>query len=169
MRNKQFASWVEPIARRDRKARAAFIEVARAVPSGAWLRRSPVEGWAYKDVLAHVAGDTGKWFSHIFRSVLDGEALDPERAGPRADIDALNGRDVYERRSRAVAELVAEIESDGEEHQKQLSRLDDEQSEFKLAAYSMSLREFLTTNPAGNRAGHDDEHGAQLRSALEGT
>ena len=117
MPGREFPSWVEPIARRDREARVELLEVARSVPCDAWLRPSPLEGWTCKDLLAHLAGDTGKWFAYILRSVLDGNPLEPKRVGPDADVDALNGRDVDERRGCYVTELIAEIESDGEKHQ----------------------------------------------------
>jgi len=167
MPDREFAPWVEPIARRDSGARAALLEFARSAPEDLWRRPSPLDGWACKDLLAHLAGDTGKWFAHILSSVLDGSPLDPKRAGPPADVDALNGSDVDGRRDRSIAELIAEIESDGEEHLDLLSRLTEDHRDYRLALYATTLADFLGGNPAGNRGGHDSEHLAQLRDALE--
>ena len=161
------APWVEPIARRDREGRAELLEFARSVPPDAWDRASPVEGWTYRDVLAHLASDTDKWFAYILGTVLDGGRLDPARVGPDVDVDAVNARGVEERRRRSVAELIAEIEADGEEHDELLSRLTDDHRDTRQAEYPISFGEFLSDNPAGSRGDHDREHLAQLRTALE--
>ena len=167
MVKRSFVSWVEPLARRDREGRAAFLDFARSLPDEAWRRPSPVEGWTYRDVLAHIAGDTNKWFSHMLHAALDGQQLDTTRVGPGVDVDALNDCDVKERIGRSIAELIAEIEADGEEHEDLLSRLTDDHKEFRLAAYLLSLGELLGGNAAGNHGAHDREHLAQLRTALE--
>lgn len=162
-----FAAWVEPIERRDREGRAELLELARSLPAEAWDRASPVEGWTYRDVLAHLASDTGKWFAYILHTVISGERLDPTRVGPGLDIDPINARGVAERRSRSIAELIAEIEADGDEHQELLSRLKDSHRDTPQAGYRLNFGEFLSENPAGNRGDHDREHVAQLRTALE--
>ena len=162
-----FAQWVEPIARRDREGRAELLEFARSVPAEAWDRTSPVEGWTYRDVLAHIASDSGKWFAYILRTVLNGERLDPTRVGPGVDVDAVNARGVAERRGRSIAELIAAIEADGADHQELLARLTNEDRDTRQAGYPTSFAEFLSENPAGSRGGHDREHLAQLRTALE--
>jgi uncharacterized protein (TIGR03083 family) len=167
MTTRTFAPWVEPIARRDREGRAELLEFARSVPPDAWDRASPVEGWTYRDVLAHLASDTGKWFAHILRTVLSGKRLDPTRVGPGVDLDPINARGVAERRGRSIAELIAEIEADGEEHQELLSRLTGDHRDTRQAENPISFGEFLSDNPAGSRGGHDREHLAQLRTALE--
>ena len=162
-----FAQWVEPIARRDREGRAELLAFARSVPPEAWDRASPVEGWTCRDVLAHLASDTGKWFAYILRTVISGERLDPTRVGPGVDLDPINARGVAERRGHSIAELIAEIEADGEEHQELLSRLTDDHRDSPQAGYRTSFGQFLSDNPAGSRGGHDREHLAQLRTALE--
>ena len=162
-----FAPWVEPIARRDREGRAELLEFARSLPPDAWDRASPVDGWTYRDVLAHLASDTGKWFAHILRAVIGGERLDPARVGPGVDLDPINARGVAERRARSITELIAEIEADGAEHQELLARLTDDHRDTRQAGYPASFAEFLSDNPAGSRGGHDREHLAQLRTALE--
>ena len=169
MTERTYAMWVEPIAERDRSGRTELIAYARAVPTDAWETPSEVPGWTCKDVLAHIAGDTGKWFSHMLHAALDGEQFDPKRAGPGVDMDAINARDVEERRDRTAAQLIAEIEADGEGHDELLSRLTDEHQDFRLADYMMTFGELLSGNPAGNHGGHDLEHLEQLRQALEVT
>jgi hypothetical protein len=167
MTARTFAPWVDPIARRDREGRAELLAFARSVLAEAWCRPSPIEGWSCQDLLAHLAGDTGKWFSHMLRTAIGGQQLDPARVGPGVDIDAINARDVAERRGRSAAELIAEIEADGEEHDELLSRLTDDHEELRQATYLLTLGELLGGNPAGNHGGHDREHLAQLRTALE--
>ena len=167
MVGREFVSWVEPIALRDREGRIALMEFAKSIPADQWHRPSPIEGWTCQDVLAHIAGDTGKWFSHMLHAALDGQQLDPSRVGPGVDVDALNKRDVAERWDRSISELIAEIESDGEEHEELLSRLTDDHEEFRLAAYVLNLGELLGGNAAGNHGAHDREHLAQLLAAME--
>ncbi len=169
MAERTYASWVEPIARRDREGRAALLGYVRSAPADSWEQPSPVDGWSCRDVLAHIAGDTGKWFSHMLHAALDGQQPGPTRVGPDVDFDAINRRDVEERRDLSLAELIAEIEADGEEHEELLSRLTDDHKEFRLAEYMLSLGELLGGNAAGNHGGHDREHLAQLREALEVT
>jgi hypothetical protein len=158
---------VEPIAQRDREGRAALLDFARSAPAELWAQPSDVPGWRCKDVLAHIAGDTGKWFSHMLHAALDGQQLDPKRVGPGVDVDAINNRDVEERRDRTVAELVAEIQADGEEHDELLSRLTDDHQNFRQNEYLLTLGELLGRNPSGNHGGHDREHLEQLRAALQ--
>jgi hypothetical protein len=156
------------MAQRDRDGRAQFLDFARSAPDELWSRPvATMPGWTCKDVLAHIAGDTGKWFSHMLHAALDGQQLDPGRVGPGVDVDAINNRDVEERRGRSVADLIAEIEADGAEHDELLSRLTDEHRNFRQEEYHLSLGELLGRNPSGNHGGHDLEHLSQLRSALE--
>ena len=167
MTDREFVSWVQPIARRDREGRAELLEFAMSVPADAWSRPSPVDGWTCQDVLAHIAGDTGKWFSHMLHAVLDGLQFDPMRVGPGVDMDSINKRDVEERSGRSVVELIAEIRTDGEEHNLLLSRLTDDHLEFRLAEYMLSLGELLGGKAAGDHGAHDREHLAQLRTGLK--
>ena len=164
-----FAQWVEPIARRDREGREALLHFTRAVPDDAWSIQSPLDGWACKDVLAHLAGDTGKWFENILLSVLRSQPLDAERFGPQADPDLLNAPDIEARRNHTVSELIAEIELDGRKHEEKLSSLTDDHEHHLLAHYSYSLGEFLRNREAGNRGGHDREHLAHIQAAVMGT
>ena len=53
--SRALTSWVEPIAARESESAALFVEVARSIPADLWARPSPLEGWTYKDLLAHLA------------------------------------------------------------------------------------------------------------------
>ena len=169
MSHSGFAPWVEPIAQRDREAREELLRFARSIPDEPWSLQSPLDGWTCRDVLAHLAGDTGKWFENILYSVLRDEPLDATRFGPEADINLLNTLDIVTRRSHTVLELLAEIESDTRKHEEMLSSLTDDHEHQLLAPYSISLGEFLTSREAGNRGGHDREHLAHIQAALAGT
>lgn len=162
-----FAAWVEPIARRDRDARAELIEFARRLPLGASDGPSPLDGWTSGDLLAHLADDTGKWFAHILQGIVDEKPIDVERVGPRANINAINAHDVEERRGRSVADLVAEVELDGRLHEDLLAQLTAGHENTRLPGYEVTLGDFLRDKPSGNRGQHDREHLSQLRAAQE--
>ncbi len=169
MSQTRFAPWVKPIARRDREGREELIRFARSLSKESWLLPSPLEGWTCRDVLAHLAGDTGKWFERFLQSVLRDQRLDAERFGPQRDPDELNAMDIDARRNHTVRELIAEIESDGRKHEEMLSSLTDDHEHHLLAHYSYSLGEFLRNREAGNRGGHDREHLAHIQAAVMGT
>ncbi len=168
MSQAKFAPWVEPIARRDREGREEVIRFARSLSPESWLLPSPLEGWTCKDVLAHLAGDTGEWFENFLQSVLRDQPLDAERFGPQRSPDVLNAVDIDARRNHTVPELIAEIESDGRKHEEMLSSLTDDHEHHLLAHYSYSLGEFLSSRDAGNRGGHDRDHMAHIQAALMG-
>ena len=169
MNQTRFAPWVEPIARRDREGREELIRFARSLSGESWLLPSPLEGWTCRDVLAHLAGDTGKWFENILQSVLLDQPLDAARFGPQADPDVLNAPDIDARRNNTIQELIAEIESYGRTHEEMLSSLTDDHEHHLLAHYSYNLGEFLRSRDAGNRGGHDRQHMADIQAALIGT
>src|SRR3990172_8160338 len=49
-----FATWVEPYAAQLRENREQVIAFACSLPAEAWDRPSPLPGWTYKDLLAHI-------------------------------------------------------------------------------------------------------------------
>jgi uncharacterized protein (TIGR03083 family) len=159
-----FARWVEPMALQLRDGRRQIVEVAQAIPPDAWGQSSPVEGWTYKDVVSHLAA--GDVFCQIvLTAVASGGELDLRPAS--AEREARTARIVEERRSRTVDELIAEVESEGQETQELLARLtgSDEVVEVytsRSTGAPMSLAEFLRVFPM-----HDREHLAHLRSARE--
>ena len=160
--NRTFAAWVEPLAEAPRKSRGEVIAFARSLSPDAWGESSPLDGWAYKDLLAHLAGDTGKLIQGVLRSVIAAEPLD------RAILngaDETNKRDVAERRGRSVEELIAEIEADGETLDELFSQLTEEQRDLRQDGFPMSLGEALSNDPGG----HFRAHLGQLQAALEGS
>ena len=156
-----FATWVEPVAERSAASRAELLAYARGVPVQAWDTPSPNPGWSCKDLLAHVAGDKG--YLMILRAAVERTRLDPAQFTPEEG-ERANARDVAERQGRTVADLITEIESDGETRLDLLSRLTDADRDLRQKEFPLSLGGVFETEPGG----HDREHLAQLRTALEG-
>lgn len=160
MTDRTFATWVEPLAEAPRRSRGEVVSFARSLPPDAWGESSPLDGWTYKDILAHLAGDTGKLLPGVLRSVISAEPLDPAIL---TGTEEINERDVAARRGRSVEELIAEIEADGETLDELFSQLTEEQEDLRQDGFPMSLGEALSNDPGG----HFREHFAQLRAALE--
>ena len=163
MSERTFAAWVEPVAEAPRKSRGEVVAFARSLSPDAWSESSPLDGWTYKDLLAHLAGGSGKLFHGILRSVIAAEPLDPAILSAGDDIDEINEREVVKRRDWSVEELIAEIEADTETFDELLSQLTEEQKDLRQDGFPMSLGEALSNDPGG----HFREHLAQLRTARE--
>ena len=103
MTDRTYCGWVEPIAAQDRAVREELLEFVRTIPAGDWSRPSGLEDWTLKDLLAHLAGGTGKNFQTILEAVVKQEPLDP---AVLADPDERNRADVEERKGHTVAELI---------------------------------------------------------------
>jgi uncharacterized protein (TIGR03083 family) len=161
MAERTFAPWVQPVAEATSQAAADLLEVARSVPEQAWQRPSPVPGWSYHDLFAHLVGGSGGMFRYVLASVVEGRRIDPERVA--ASTDELNAGDVNERRGRSAAELIAEFEATTEERLDLLARLTEAHRDVRQAEFPITFGEFLTNDPGG----HVREHLAQLRTALE--
>ena len=160
MREKRtFATWVEPIAAIYRENRAALVAYASSLPPGAWGLPSPDPGWTCKDVLAHVAADTGQNLHAALGAIIEGR---PVPAALFADFDGRNSRDVAERSRRSVTQLIEELIAAGEETQSLLARLtaaDEHRHESGLrGALPDALRAL---------ASHDATHLEQLHSATQ--
>ncbi len=162
MTAKTFAPWVEPIAAELAGNRAAIVETARSLGAEAWQRPSPLDGWAYRDLLTHLA--TGDWVcQHILRSVLANETLNVGQIIDMNWVDQGNAKLLQERRGRSVQELIAEVEAEGEETQELLTKLTDEHEGQTQEGAPMTLAAYL----GAVFPGHDRDHLAQLRTALE--
>jgi len=157
MTERQFASWVEPIAALYGERRSRLVAFARALPADAWKLPAHESGWTCKDLLAHVAGDTGQNLHVALRAIIDGRAIAPELF---EDFDVRNERDVEERRGRSVAELTAELVAAGEDTQQLLSRLTDGDEHRQEVGLRGTLAEALRA-----LADHDAVHLEQLRAA----
>ncbi len=158
MSDRTFAKWVKPIARSLAESRAEVAAFARSLPAEAWSEPSALEGWTRKDVLAHLAGDTGKVSAAAMRS-----AVEPDTPAPTfgASEHELNARDVEARRSTPVEELIAEIETDCETWLELMSRFDDD-TDCRWDGFPISLREYLNL-----LVPHDRDHLAEMRVGLE--
>ena len=158
--DRTFASWVAPIAAQIREGRAQVIRAAHQMLPELWRTPSPLPGWSYQDVLAHLASSDASDFHLVLRAVIARERVD---ASLLSEPDARNARNVEERRGRSVEELIAELEEAGEETQELLSRLSEDDKELRQKDIPMSLGEGLARDPGG----HDREHLAQIRQALD--
>ena len=161
MTSRTFASWVEHIAAQEGESAAWIVEVARSIPADAWGQPSPIEGWTYKDLLAHLASNDD--LRYLLRSVIARERADPSRfvIGGAA---ALNARDVGERRERTVEELITEFEAQEEETQELLAGLTADDKDYRQEDIPWTLGQALrATEPAF----HYQQHLEQLRTALE--
>ena len=156
-----FAPWVEPVARQLRESRGEIARVARSFPAAVWSGPSPLEGWTYKDLLAHLA--TGDWVCQtVLRAVVGNERLDLAAISLDA-VNAGNARLLEERKGRPVEELIAEVETEGEETQRLLAQLAEGHEQRTQQDAPMSLGDYLRMFPQ-----HDQGHLAELRPALEG-
>ena len=158
--DRTFASWVEPIAEQIRESRAQVVGVAHQILAELWRLPSPLRGWTNKDLLAHLASSDASDLHIVLRAIITRERVDPALL---SEPDARNARNVEERRGRSVEELIAELEADGEETQELLSQLGPGDENLRQDDIPMSLGEGLSNDPGG----HDREHLAQLRTALE--
>ncbi len=155
MATRTFVPWVAPIAQRLRESRAEIAAFARAAPPALWERPSANEAWTNKDLLAHLA--TGHWvIQSLVEHLLAGENF--RFYGP----DEGNGERVAARKPSTVAELVAEVEAEGEETQELLAKLTEAHESFRREGAPRSFGENLSTFP-----GHEYHHLDQLRAALE--
>jgi uncharacterized protein (TIGR03083 family) len=157
MTERTFALWVEPIAAKLRESRAQVADLARSIPAEAWSQPSPLPGWTYKDLLAHLA--PSEYLNTVLRAVLANELVD---VSIFAQVDARNAQQLEERRDRSVEELIAELEAGNSQTQELLSRLAEADESRRQADIPMSLGEGLR-----GFLEHDPEHLAQLRTALE--
>lgn len=155
MHGRRFAAWVRPIAVDVRASRAEVVAFARSQPPAAWDAPSRVPGWTRRDVLAHLAGDTGKVSAAVMRAAADPAAPAPSYGTGE---DEVNAQDLALRRGRPIEALIAEIEEDGEEWQRLLARLSESDADRSWPGFWMDARGYLALV-----APHDREHLAQMR------
>ena len=161
MPDRTYASWVEPIASKDREGREELLQLVRRLSPEDWERQSPLEGWTLKDLLAHLAGGTGKNFQTILEAVVGRQQVDPSVL---ADVDAKNNQDVEDRKDRSVGELLSEIQGEAEAIDLLLARLTEEDKDLRQENIPMSLGEGLSQDPGG----HYRTHLADFKAALKG-
>lgn len=161
MVDREFASWVRPIAVTLAEDRRQVIAFASAAPADLWDRPSAVDGWTHKDILAHLAGGNDQILQQFLRSVAAGAPLDT--ALFQLDTDAENERGVAERREWPVDRLIAELERGADEVQALLSRVRDEDGDIGRDVLPVSLGGFLRIVEEER---HDQLHLEQLRAGL---
>ena len=161
MPDRTYASWVEPIAAKDRESREDLLVLVRTLSPEEWERPSPLEGWTLKDLLAHLAGGTGKNFQTILEAVVGRQPVDPSVL---ADVDAKNRQDVAARKDKSVGELLSEIQGEAEAIDLLLAQLTEDDRDLRQGNIPMSLGEGLNQDPGG----HYRTHLADFKEALKG-
>ena len=160
-----FAAWVEPVARELREGRGEIARTARKFLPEMWTMPSPLEGWTYKDLLAHLA--TGDWvFQTMLRQTLGIENALPAQATLEF-VNEGNARLLAERKDTSIEELIAEAEREGETTQELLSGLSDANDPSAFVWHRpngdpVTLEQWVTGFPR-----HDPSHLAQLKTALD--
>jgi Mycothiol maleylpyruvate isomerase N-terminal domain len=161
MPERTFVEWVEPIAATLAEDRRQVIAFARSASAEIWAQSSDVDGWSYKDILAHLAGGNDLMLQRLLRSVVAHEPLDPSL--PHLDTDVENARGVEARRDWPLEALIAELERDGDEVQDLLARLTTDDEHLHPDAFSISVGRFLQIVEEER---HDLLHLEQLRGGL---
>ena len=165
MTTRAFVDWVKQPAEEIRAGRSEIARTARQLLPEHWTMPSPLEGWTYKDLLAHLA--SGDWvFQTMLRDALGIEKSLPEQA-TMAYVDEGNARRLAERNDTSVEDLIAEVASSGETTQDLLSQLTDDIDPQGVAwrrpnGDPITLQAWVT-----GFAQHDVGHGAQLKTALD--
>lgn len=156
-----FAPWAEPIAARFYSTRQEVAEVARDIPEGMWQLPSPVAGWTYRDVLAHLAeGDAA--IRLVIEAVLDG--ADTDMRPQNAQRENRNAAILQRGAIRTIDELISGALQDSEKTRLLLSGLNDDH-ETVLVITSRSRPEPITLGACLASYHHGEEHLAQLGAA----
>jgi uncharacterized protein (TIGR03083 family) len=156
-----FAPWVEPIAAQLRLTRHEVVRAATQYLPEFWGWMSPLPGWTYKDLLAHLA--SGDWvLQTVLRQIIANQPIDVATVTNLDWVNAGNAQRVEERRGRTPEELMAEVEAESAETQELLSQLREEHEGWTQEGAPITLGQFLAGFPE-----HDRGHLAQLRVALE--
>jgi len=165
MMERTFLPWVEGPAKQMRESRVDVRRTAEKFLPELWTMPSPLEGWTYKDLLAHLA--SGEWvFQTMLRDVLGIEKGLPKQATMEYVNDG-NARLLAERKDTGIDELIAEAEREGEKTQGLLSGLSDANDPSVVVWHRpngdpVTLQQWVTGFPQ-----HDVSHGAQLKTALD--
>lgn len=153
------AEWVVPIARVLAGDRAELIAFVRAQPAPFWDRASMVEGWRNREILAHLAGGNDQLVQILLRAAVSGEAPHPSVFA--MDTDAENASRIEARASWTIAQLIGELQRDGEEVQELLAQLSETDRDRGFEGFDLTLGQFLRIV---EHERHDALHLAQLRA-----
>jgi uncharacterized protein (TIGR03083 family) len=152
-----YASWVEGTAKVLDSDRGAVVAFVRGVAPAFWDRPSPVEGWANRDLLAHLAGGNDQLLQTLLRAATGRTQLDPGALS--LDTDEENAVRIEQRRAWTIEQLIAELERDGAEVQLLLANLRVEDEAKRFEGFDLTLGQFLRIVL---RERHDHEHLQQL-------
>ena len=158
MADRHYAGWIAAYALQHAADRRDVVAFARAAPANSWDESSALDGWAKRDILAHLAGGNDRMLQTIVLAVLEGTPLTESDLDP--DTDAENARGVAERRPWSIARLIAELEREETELQDLLARLTEEHEHARSGAMTYTLGELFRA-VASER--HDIEHLRQRR------
>ena len=165
MTARTFLPWVAEPAKQIREGRSEVVRTAHKLLPELWTLPSPLEGWTYKDLLAHLA--TGDWvFQAMLRQTLGIEDALP--AQPTMEfVNEGNARLLAERKDASVEELITEVEAAGETTQELLSGLSDANDPSAVAwrrpnGDPVTLEQWVTGFPR-----HDPSHLKELETALD--
>jgi uncharacterized protein (TIGR03083 family) len=165
MTERTFLPWVEPIAKQLREGRADVARTAQKLLPEHWTMPSPLEGWTYKDLLAHLA--SGDWvFQWMLRGALGRDQFDLVERGFDY-VNEGNKQRILERRNRSVEELIAEVRSEGEATQALLAELTGDIDVKKEIGKRPSGEPITTELWIQGFPAHDKTHGDQLKTALD--
>ncbi len=165
MTTRTYAAWVAPIAKELREGRHEIARTTQRFLPEMWSMPSPLEGWTYKDLLAHLA--TGDWvFQWMLRGVLGTEKFDLVERGS-GYVNEGNARLLEERRGRTVEELIAEVASEGEETQGLLAQLGEDIDLGQVVGRMQNGTPVTVEQWVKGFPRHDPDHGAQLARALD--
>jgi uncharacterized protein (TIGR03083 family) len=165
MTTRTFAQWVVPSAEQLRQSRTEIARTARQLLPEHWSMPSPLEGWTYKDLLAHLA--TGDWF---FQTMLR-DRLGIEKGLPAEQnmsfVNDGNARLLADRKDSSVEQLLAEAQVEGEETQELLGKITPDVEPGTVVWHRpngdpVTLEQWVT-----GFSNHDKIHLAQLKTALD--
>ncbi len=156
MTDHQLAEWTRTISDRLRASRSEVANVARSIPSAMWNRPSPLSGWTYKDLLAHLAEPEAQLA--VLRAAVHDHPVDKDALG---DLDTRNERRRQRYRDHTVDQLITAVQATGRELEDLLAQLTDSDEQRQLEDWPMKLGDRL-----GNMTHHDLGHLPQLRTAL---
>ena len=165
MTTRTFLPWVDGPAKQLRESRIEVRRTAEKFLPDLWTMPSPLEGWTYKDLLAHLA--SGEWvFQTMLRDVLGIEKKLPEQASMDY-VNEGNAERLAARQDTSVEELIAEVATAGETTQELLSQLTEAIDPTMVVwrrpnGDPVTLEQWISGFPQ-----HDVTHGAQLKTALD--
>ena len=154
----RFAPWIEAIAFDLHETRAAIARVAAAVPDARWSETSPVPGWTFKDLLAHLA--VNHWMCQtLLAGLLADEARQFKPIANSSLVEATDAVLLEEQCGRTVSELLNAVAVEGHETEAMLARLRDK-DEARSGHGGLTITNYLR-----EVIDHDRMHLSQLNVA----